>query len=76
VGGIILFDGTCAFCEGSVRLIAARDGGYFRFGASQNAEGQALLAKFGTTRDATRSLILIATGSTCDRMRCFVSPGA
>jgi predicted DCC family thiol-disulfide oxidoreductase YuxK len=59
VGGIILFDGTCAFCEGSVRFIAARDGGYFRFGASQNAEGQALLARFGTTRAATRSLILI-----------------
>jgi predicted DCC family thiol-disulfide oxidoreductase YuxK len=59
VSGIILFDGTCAFCEGSVRVIAAHDGGYFRFGASQNAEGQALLAKFGTTRDATRSLILI-----------------
>jgi len=59
VGGIILFDGTCAFCERSVRLIASRDQGYFRFGASQNAEGQALLAKFGTKREAARSLILI-----------------
>ena len=58
-GGIILFDGTCAFCEGSVRFIASRDHGYFKFGASQNPEGQALLAKFGTTREATKSLILI-----------------
>ncbi|HUQ88649.1 MAG TPA: DCC1-like thiol-disulfide oxidoreductase family protein [Vicinamibacterales bacterium] len=57
--GIILFDGTCAFCERSVRFIATRDRGYFKFGASQNAEGQALLAKYGTTREATRSLILI-----------------
>ena len=57
--GIILFDGTCAFCERSVRFIASRDQGYFKFGASQNAEGQALLAKFGTTREAVRSLILI-----------------
>ena len=57
--GIILFDGTCAFCERSVRFIASRDQGYFKFGASQNAEGQALLAKFGTTREALRSLILI-----------------
>ena len=56
---VILFDGTCAFCERSVRFIASRDQGYFRFGASQNAEGQALLAKFGTTRQAARSLILI-----------------
>ena len=58
-GGIILFDGTCAFCERSVRFIAARDGGYFKFGASQNPEGQALLAKYGTSREATRSLVLI-----------------
>ena len=49
MGGIILFDGTCAFCERSVRFIASRDDGYFRFGASQNPEGRALLAQFGTT---------------------------
>jgi predicted DCC family thiol-disulfide oxidoreductase YuxK len=56
---VILFDGTCAFCERSVRFIASRDDGYFRFGASQNPEGRALLGKFGTSREATRSLILI-----------------
>jgi len=61
-GGIILFDGTCAFCERSVRFIAVRDGGYFKFGASQNPEGQALLAQFGTTREAAKSLILIEDG--------------
>ena len=59
MGGIILFDGTCAFCEGSVRFIATRDRGYFRFGASQNPEGQALLKKLGTSQQAARSLILI-----------------
>lgn len=57
--GIILFDGTCAFCERSVRFIATRDHGYFKFGASQNPEGRALLAQYGTSREATRSLILI-----------------
>lgn len=56
---VILFDGTCAFCERSVRLIATRDNGYFKFGASQNPEGQAILARFGTTREAAKSLILI-----------------
>jgi predicted DCC family thiol-disulfide oxidoreductase YuxK len=56
---VILFDGTCAFCERSVRLIATRDNGYFRFGASQNAEGRALLEQFGTSREATKSIILI-----------------
>ena len=58
-GGIILFDGTCAFCERSVRFIATRDNGYFKFGASQNPEGRALLARHGTSREAARSLILI-----------------
>lgn len=61
-GGIILFDGTCAFCERSVRFVATRDNGYFKFGASQNPEGQALLAKYGTTREAARSMILIEDG--------------
>lgn len=59
---VILFDGTCAFCERSVRFIAARDSGYFKFGASQNPEGKALLAQYGTTREAAKSLILIDQG--------------
>jgi predicted DCC family thiol-disulfide oxidoreductase YuxK len=60
---VVLFDGTCAFCERSVRFIATRDpAGYFRFGASQSAAGAALLAAHGTTRDATRSLVLIEDG--------------
>ncbi len=61
--GIVLFDGTCAFCERSVTFIATRDpGGYFRFGASQNAAAHALLAQFGETRASTRSIILIEDG--------------
>jgi predicted DCC family thiol-disulfide oxidoreductase YuxK len=60
VAGIILFDGTCAFCERSVRFIATRDPeGYFRFGASQAPQAADLLARFGVTRDSTRSIILI-----------------
>ena len=59
---VILFDGTCAFCERSVRFIATRDNGYFKFGASQNEEGRALLARYGTTREAAKSLILIEDG--------------
>jgi predicted DCC family thiol-disulfide oxidoreductase YuxK len=59
IGGIILFDGTCAFCERSVRFIATRDNGYFKFGASQNPEGRALLEQFGTSREAAKSVILI-----------------
>lgn len=61
--GIVLFDGTCAFCERSVTFIATRDpGGYFRFGASQTPAAQALLSEFGETRESTRSIILIEDG--------------
>ena len=62
MAGIILFDGTCAFCERSVRLIASRDNGYFRFGASQNPEGRAMLERLGTSREAAKSIILVDDG--------------
>lgn len=61
--GVILFDGTCAFCERSVVFIAKRDPqGYFRFGASQTPQAAALLAPYGVTRDTARSIILIEGG--------------
>ncbi|MEO8484033.1 MAG: DCC1-like thiol-disulfide oxidoreductase family protein [Acidobacteriota bacterium] len=61
--GIVLFDGTCAFCEGAVKFIASRDPhGYFRFGASQSPQAAALLDPYGLTRETTRSLILIEDG--------------
>jgi predicted DCC family thiol-disulfide oxidoreductase YuxK len=62
-GGVILFDGTCAFCERAVIFIAKRDpAGYFRFGASQTPEAAALLAPYGLTRDTARSIILLEQG--------------
>jgi len=63
-GGVVLFDGTCAFCEGAVKFIARRDpAAYFRFGASQSPEGSALLARYGVSRDEpSRSIVLIEDG--------------
>ena len=59
-GGVVLFDGTCAFCEGAVKFIARRDPhGYFRFGASQSPEASALLARHGIAREQSRSIVLI-----------------
>ena len=61
--GVVLFDGTCAFCERSVVFIATRDpAGYFRFGASQAPEAAALLAQHGLTRNTARSIVLIEEG--------------
>lgn len=63
MSGIILFDGTCAFCARSVRFIASRDPeGYFRFGASQTPQAAELLERFGVTRDSARSIVLIEHG--------------
>lgn len=61
--GIILFDGTCVFCRGSVSFIARRDAaGYFRFGASQTPAGQQLLQDHGIDRSTSRSIVLIERG--------------
>jgi len=61
--GVILFDGTCAFCERSVIFIANRDPeGHFLFGASQTPEAARLLAPFHLTRETARSIILIEGG--------------
>jgi predicted DCC family thiol-disulfide oxidoreductase YuxK len=61
--GVVLFDGTCAFCERAVTFVAARDpAGYFRFGASQSPQAAALLARHRLTRDTARSIILLEDG--------------
>lgn len=61
--GIILFDGTCAFCERAVKFIASRDPhAYFKFGASQTPQAESLLADHGVTRESARSIILIEGG--------------
>lgn len=63
-GGIVLFDGTCAFCEGAVRFIARRDpAGYFKFGASQTPSAAAILAERGVNRESARSLVLVEGGA-------------
>lgn len=57
---IVLFDGTCGFCEGAVRFIAARDpDGYFYFAPSQWPAARAALEARGVAPDTARSLVLI-----------------
>jgi predicted DCC family thiol-disulfide oxidoreductase YuxK len=60
---VILFDGTCAFCERAVTFIARRDPpGHFRFGASQSPQAASLLAPYGLSRQTARSIILLEDG--------------
>ena len=59
----MIFDGTCAFCDRSVRFIARRDpSARFRFCASQSARGAQWLGELRLTHVAPHSLVLIDKG--------------
>lgn len=60
---IILFDGVCNLCTGSVRFIIDRDPqGYFQFASLQSAIGQQLLQPHGLTAAPLNSIILLENG--------------
>ena len=62
MGGILLFDGVCNFCNGSVQFIIKRDqAAYFQFASIQSEAGQALLAAYNIPTDVD-SVILIENG--------------
>jgi predicted DCC family thiol-disulfide oxidoreductase YuxK len=57
---IVLFDGICNLCSGSVLFIIKRDpAGYFRFAALQTDSGRLITEKYGINLVRTDSLILI-----------------
>jgi len=60
---IVMFDGFCNFCSGSVFFIIRRDPGmYFRFTASQSPEGLDLIKDLGIGDLASHSIILVSKG--------------
>jgi predicted DCC family thiol-disulfide oxidoreductase YuxK len=57
---IILFDGVCNFCNGSVNFIIDRDPtGYFKFAPLQSEIGEQLLKEHGIDKTQTDSVVLI-----------------
>jgi predicted DCC family thiol-disulfide oxidoreductase YuxK len=57
---VLLFDGVCNLCNGSVQLIIRRDPeGRFRFASLQSAAGQRYLDELRIDRQALDSLILV-----------------
>jgi len=57
---VILFDGICNFCNGSVNFLIRHDrDNVFRFAALQSSTGQALLNKHGLDKNAFSSFVLI-----------------
>lgn len=60
MSAIVLFDGVCNFCNGSVNFIIERDrAGYFKFAPLQSEIGEQYLEKFEIDRAVTDSVILI-----------------
>jgi len=57
---IVLFDGLCNFCSGSVLFIIKRDTkGYFRFAAMQTDAGEKIMQQFGIGENRPESIILV-----------------
>lgn len=57
---VVLFDGVCRFCHGSVVWIVRRDrAGVFRFAALQSDAGRAVLARAGVAGELPDSVVLV-----------------
>lgn len=60
MSGIILFDGVCNFCNGSVNFIIENDTeDYFKFAPLQSEIAQELLEKHNIDKTRTDSVVLI-----------------
>jgi predicted DCC family thiol-disulfide oxidoreductase YuxK len=60
MSAIVLFDGVCNFCNGSVNFIIKRDKeNYFKFAPLQSKIGEELLQKYEIDKAETDSVILI-----------------
>lgn len=60
VKAVILFDGVCNLCNGSVQFIIKRDvNSQFQFAALQSAYGQGQLNKLNIPANALQSIVLI-----------------
>lgn len=63
MGPIVLFDGNCNFCNGSVNFIISRDpGAVFRFAALQSDAARAALEEIGEDPEGYDSVLLIEEG--------------
>ncbi len=60
MGAIVLFDGVCNFCNGSVNFIIEHDkASYFKFSPLQSDLGEELMAEHEIDKAETDSVILI-----------------
>lgn len=66
-GPVVLFDGVCNLCSGSVRFIIDRDpGGVFKFTPLQSETSKSILDRLGLPTDSLDTFILVEDG------KCYV----
>lgn len=60
---LILYDGVCRLCTGTVLFVIRRDRRRrFRFASMQSAVGQQLLRSFGLPSDELKTFVLVEAG--------------
>jgi len=60
---VVLFDGVCNLCNGSVQFILKRDPqGRFRFASLQSEPGRRLMTEHGLDPDALSSVVVVEEG--------------
>jgi predicted DCC family thiol-disulfide oxidoreductase YuxK len=59
---LIVYDGVCVLCARSVRFVAARDGGRFRFVPLQSAYGALLAACYGIVANDPQTVVVVMSG--------------
>ena len=60
---IVLFDGVCNLCNGSVQFLLKRDPeGRFRFASLQSDAGRSLMTEHGLDPDALSSVVVVEDG--------------
>ena len=68
---VVLFDGVCRFCNGTVSFILARDAKQrFRFAPLQSPTGREILRGFGLPTDRLDTMVLVEDG------RCYTKSTA
>ena len=67
--GVVLFDGRCKLCDGTVAFLIARDGARrrLRYCALQSAAAAPVLAAFGLSREAALASIVYVEGGVAYR---------
>ncbi|WP_121356442.1 thiol-disulfide oxidoreductase DCC family protein [Flavisolibacter nicotianae] len=74
---VILFDGVCNFCNGTVNFLLKQDKKKrFRFAALQSEAGQALLAQYGLSKENLDTFILVDNGKVYRRSTAALRVGS